>query len=80
MFYAAKEFVTKRSRTGPAKSWLIGYREGWREGWQQGYWEARQQCRQEGQLAERERINQAVAAQGIPISPELAKILADDPS
>ena len=36
--------------------------------------------RAEGQQLERERINQAVAAQGIPISPELAKILADDPS
>ena len=45
-----------------------------------GHAEGFEQGRQEGQLAERERINQAVAAQGIPISPELAKILADDPS
>ena len=33
---------------------------------------------EQGRRLERERINQAVAAHGIPIPPELAKILADD--
>ncbi len=45
-----------------------------------GHAEGFEQGRQEGRQLERERINQAVAAQGIPISPELAKILADDAS
>ena len=63
MFYAAKEFVAKGAlRTGPAKSWLKGYREGW----------------QEGRQLERERIKSEAAAQGVPIPPELAQILADD--
>lgn len=65
MFYAAKEFVEKIARR-------IGHAEGHAEGFEQG--------RQEGRQLERERINQAVAAQGIPISPKLAKILADDAS
>ena len=61
MFYAAKEFVAKGAlRTGPAQSWLKGYREGWHEGRQ----------------LERERIKSAAAAQGVPIPPELARILA----
>ena len=32
----------------------------------------------EGKQAERERINREMKAQGVPIPPELAKILADD--
>ena len=38
----------------------------------------RAEGREEGKQAERERINRAMASQGVPISPELAKILADD--
>ena len=63
MFYAAKEFVEKRARR-------IGRAEGRAEGIEEG--------RQEGRRLERERINRAMASQGVPIHPELAKILADD--
>ena len=67
MFYAAKEFVEKRARR-------IGHAEGRAEGRQEG----RAEGRAEGRQLERERINRTAAAQGVPIPPEIAKILADD--
>ena len=63
VFYSAKEFVEKRARR-------IGRAEGIADGIARG--------RNEGKQAERDRISRAAAAQGVEISPELAKILADD--
>ena len=67
VFYAAKEFVEKRARRrGRAEGRVEGIAEGFAKG------------HTKGTQDERDRISRAAAAQGVEISPELAKILADN--
>ncbi len=66
VFFAARETAKAWAEKREMKRREEGLREGLREG------------RREGRREERERIQNALAARGVPLTPEQAKILADD--
>ena len=70
MFFAAKEFVEKRAAQR-------GRQMGREEGREEGRKEGLEEGREEGRLAERDRIQRALEARGVTVTPELAGILAD---
>ena len=66
MFFAAKEFVERRA-----------VERGRREGREEGRKEGKYEGRQEGRREDRERIQREMAEFGVPLTPELARILDD---